>query len=100
MHDTWSHHETMIVNLKDWVTREISNLHIDLHKEIPHLEDEPHVQKMFSRIEDHKKNLFESLSDLRSLLEKEAAKAAKKSVADAKTTVAESEEDDQDFIDA
>ena len=91
MHDTWSHHESMIINLRDWVNREIANLHVDAAKEAPHLEEEPHVQKMFSRVEDLKKNLFESLSDLRALLEREAAKAKRvaKSAPEAKQ-----EEDD------
>lgn len=90
-HDTWSHHETIVTNLRDWVNREIANLHTDLTKEAPHLDGEPHVQKMFSHVEDLKKNLFESLSDLRSLLEREASKAKRM----AKSAAApESKEDD------
>ena len=102
VHDTWSHHETMITNLRDWVSREIASLHRDVAKEVPHLEDEPHVQKMFSRVEDLSKNLFETVSDLREILEKEAGKAAKKAKADAKAAAAEADppDDEHSFIDA
>ena len=93
-HTAWSHHETMITNLRDWVSREINMLHIDMHKELPHLEDEPHIRKVFSVIEDHKKSLFETLSDLREVLEREATKAAKKA-----KVVAEPE-DEMDSIEA
>lgn len=99
-HNTWSHHETMIVNLRDWVNREIAGLHADITKEIPHLDGEPHVQKLFSHIEDLKKSLFESISDLRDLLEREAKKAAKSAKANVAATVAEPEDDGEDVIDS
>jgi len=95
-HDTWSHHETMIINLRDWVNREVANLHIDVTKEIPHLDGEPHVQKMFSHVDDLKKRLFDSLSDLRELLEKEAAKA-KRLAKSATTEVAAVQTEDDPF---
>jgi len=91
-HTAWSHHETMIMNLRDWVGREINMLHVNTQKELPHLEDEPHIRKMFSVIEDHKKNLFESLNDLREVLEREASKIAKKVKATAEP------DDEMDYI--
>lgn len=91
-HTSWSHHETMITNLRDWVSREITVMHLDVQRELPHLDGEPHIQKMFSNIEDHKKTLFETLSDLREVFERESSKVAKKK------PTAQKQEDEEENI--
>lgn len=75
---TWAHHENMVINLRDWVGREINTLHRDIEKEIPHLEDEPHVRETITRLDGLRTRLFEALSDLVTFAEKESKKVAKK----------------------
>jgi len=74
---TWSHHENMVINLRDWVGREILALLRDLVKEAPHLEDEPHVAEKISKLEDHRKILFEAMIDLVEIAERESKKVIK-----------------------
>ena len=74
---TWSHHENMVINLRDWVGREILALQRDLVKEAPHLEDEPHVAEKISKLGDHRKILFEAMIDLVEIAERESKKVVK-----------------------
>lgn len=95
---TWSHHENMVINLRDWVGREIDALHRDIGKEAPHLDGEPHIAETISRLESLRKSLFETMSDLVEIAERESKKAAKtaKGAPAAKPT----EGDDFDAVEA
>lgn len=90
-HTTWSHHETMIINLRDWVRREISTLHSDLVKEVPHLADDPNVKKILGSAEDMNTQLFDLI---RSVTDRAEAEAKKKR---AQIVVKEEKEDDAEF---
>ena len=88
-HTTWSHHETMIVNLRDWVRREISVLHSDLNKDVPHMADDPSVKKLLSSAEDMNTQLFDLI---RSVVDRAEIEAKKK-----KPAKAEAKDDDEEL---
>jgi hypothetical protein len=90
-HTTWSHHETMIVNLRDWVRREINTLHLDLSKEVPHLSDDPNVKKILGSAEDMNTQLFDLIRSVVDLAETESKKRKKTEA------VVEEKEDDAEF---
>ena len=81
---TWSHHESMIVNLKDWVNREINSIRNDIAKEAPDLSSS--TSKLLKSAEDMNVQLFDLI---RSVAE-QAEAAAKKSK---KTTKAKDDEE-------
>ena len=80
VHSTWSHHETMIVNLKDWVKRDLETLRTNLSKEVPTLAEDPHVRKTLLRAEDLATQLFDAIRSVVDLAEAEAKKSKKQPV--------------------
>ena len=68
----WSHHETMVVNLRDWVNRELNTLRTDILKEVPVLSDDPNVSKTLKAAEDMNIQLFDLVSSVLDLAEKRA----------------------------
>lgn len=71
-HTTWSHHETMLINLKDWVSREIYLLRNDINKEAPELNASS--SKLLKSAEDMSVQLFDTISSVIALAEKTASK--------------------------
>lgn len=76
-HNTWSHRETMLINLRDWVNREIHNLRLDLAREVPHLEDDPSIVKLLKSAEDRTIELFDLIRGIVDRAEIEAKKLNK-----------------------
>ena len=68
----WSHHETMVVNLRDWVNRELNKLRTDITKEVPVLSDDPHVSKTLKAAEDMNVQLFDLVRSVLDHAEKKA----------------------------
>ena len=58
-HTTWGHHETMLINLRDWVNRELHVLRLDIAREVPHLDDDPNMSKLLKSAEDMNVQLFD-----------------------------------------
>ena len=75
-HSTWSHHETMVVNLRDWVKREIEVLRNDIAKDVPDLSSS--TSKLLKSAEDMNVQLFDLI---RSVVDRAEAEAKKKKVA-------------------
>lgn len=73
-HTTWSHHETMIVNLRDWVNREVATLRTDIAKHIPHMEDDPSILKLLKSAEDMNVQVFDLIRSVVDRAETEAKK--------------------------
>ena len=80
----WSHHETMVVNLRDWVNRELNKLRTDITKDVPDLIDDPYVSKTMKAAEDMNVQLFDLVRSVLDLAEKKA-KAKQKVVTKAET---------------
>lgn len=93
-HDTWSHHDTMIVNLRDWVTREVNILRSDIAKEVPHMEDDPNVLKLLKSADDLNVQLFDLIRSVVDRAEKEAKKVKK-----TPSAVQDVDPDDEEIID-
>ena len=74
---TWSHHETMIINLRDWVNREVVSLRNDIAKHVPHLDDDPNFQGLLKRVEEQNLALFDLLRSILDRSEVEAKKVKK-----------------------
>lgn len=74
---TWGHHDNMIVNLRDWVKREVDILRSDLDKETPHLAEDPHVSKLLKSAEDMNRQLFDLIRSIVDRAETEAKKLKK-----------------------
>ena len=85
---TWGHHDNMIVNLRDWVKREVDMLRNDIAKEVPELNSS--TSKLLKSAEDANAHLFDLIRSVVELAEKEAKK--KKPVAE--VVEEESEEDE------
>lgn len=85
VHNTWSHHETMIVNLRDWVRKDIETLRTNLSKEVPHLAEDPSVLKLLKSAEDMNIQLFDLIRSVVDRAEAEAKKVKKTSGAQSKT---------------
>jgi|APGre2960657373_1045057.scaffolds.fasta_scaffold49725_3 hypothetical protein len=94
VHSAWGHHDTMIVNLRDWVAREINVLRSDLGKEVPHLEDDPSILKLLKSADDMNGQLFDLIRGVVDRAEVEAAKLKKTQPASVEET-----EVDEDFED-
>jgi hypothetical protein len=75
---TWGHHETMIVNLRDWVSREINLLRDDVSKKVPTLEDDPHIESILNSAHDMNIRLFDLIRSVVDRAEAEEKKSAKK----------------------
>ena len=91
-HSAWSHHDTMIVNLRDWVRREVNVLRNDMSKEVPSLADDPNVLKILKSVEDMNDQLFHLIRSVVDRAEAEAAKqkkAAKVAQREVDETIAE-----------
>ena len=71
-HTTWGHHDTMIVNLRSWVNRELNSLRSDLDREAPSLADNPEVMKTLSSAEDLNTRLFDLIRSVVDLAEKKS----------------------------
>jgi len=71
-HTRWGHHDTMIVNLRDWVTREINTLRNDISAEVPELSSS--TSKMLKSAEDMNVQLFELVRSVADHAEKSAKK--------------------------
>lgn len=78
VHNTWSHHETMIVNLRDWVRKDIETLRTNLSKEVPHLAEDPSVLKLLKSAEDMNTQLFDLIRSVVDRAEAEAKKNKKR----------------------
>lgn len=72
VHSRWSHHDTMVVNLKDWVKREIETLRNDIAAEAPKLS--PSTSKLLKSAEDMNAQLFDLIRSVVDLAEAEAKK--------------------------
>jgi len=92
-HTVWGHHDTMIVNLRDWVKREIDILRSDLHKEAPHMADDPNVLKILKSAEDLNGQLFDLIRSVVDRGETEAKKLKKNQPAPTAVEEEDSEED-------
>jgi hypothetical protein len=73
-HTTWGHHETMLINLRDWVNRELHVLRLDIAREVPHLDDDPNMSKLLKSAEDMNVQLFDLVRGVLDRAELEAAK--------------------------
>ena len=87
---TWSHHETMIINLRDWVNREVVSLRNDIAKHVPHLDDDPNFQGLLKRAEEQNTALFDLL---RSVLDRSEVEAKKVKKVEATTEATETYEE-------
>ena len=76
-HNTWSHRETMLINLRDWVNREVHSLRLDLAREVPHLEDDPSISRILKSAEDLNVQLFDLIRSVVDRAEVEAKKLKK-----------------------
>ena len=81
-HTTWGHHDTMIVNLRDWVRREINVLRTDLTKEAPSLSDNPDVMRTLQSAEDLNVQVFDLIRSVVDLAEKSSKAKPQKAIAD------------------
>ena len=77
-HDVWSHHDTMIVNLRDWVRREINVLRSDLTQQVPALADNSDVMKALQSAEDLNSQVFDLIRSVVDLAEKKAKSSPSK----------------------
>lgn len=68
--DKWGHHDTMIVNLRDWVRREIENLRNDIASDAPQLSSS--TSKLLKSAEDMNVQLFGLIRSVVDLAEKQA----------------------------
>ena len=68
--DIWSHHDTMIVNLRDWVTRELDILRNDIASNAPKLRDS--TSKILKLAEDLNTQMFDLVRTVADMAEKEA----------------------------
>jgi hypothetical protein len=73
----WSHHDDMLVNLKDWVGREMTSLKDSLAKEHPEMAKDPAMIKSFKTAEDLTTRLFEILDTTVDLAERESNRKKK-----------------------
>jgi hypothetical protein len=88
MNDKWSHHDTMIVNLRDWVRREIENLRNDIASDAPQLSSS--TSKLLKSTEDMNVQLFDLIRSVVDLAEKQAKKKPEKAPAETEVKGSES----------
>ena len=69
---TWGHHDTMIVNLRDWVNKEIGLLRNDVSKDAPKLEAA--IGKLLKSAEDLNVQMFDLIRAAADMAEKESKK--------------------------
>jgi hypothetical protein len=70
--DTWSHHDTMISNLRDWVNREINLLRTDISNGAPSLSSS--TSKILKNAEDLNVQMFDLIRSVAEMAEKESKK--------------------------
>lgn len=70
--DTWSHHDTMISNLRDWVNREINLLRTDISNSAPNLSSS--TSKILKNAEDLNIQMFDLIRSVAEMAEKESKK--------------------------
>jgi len=70
--DTWSHHDTMISNLRDWVNREINLLRTDISSAAPSLSSS--TSKILKNAEDLNVQMFDLIRSVAEMAEKESKK--------------------------
>lgn len=90
VHNTWSHHETMIINLRDWVRRDIETLRTNLAKEVPTLAEDPSILKVLKTAEDMNAQLWDLI---RSVVDRAEAEAKKQKKAAKVETTSEPDEE-------
>lgn len=73
----WSHHDDMLVNLKDWVGREMTSLKDSLAKEHPEMAKDPAMVKSFKTAEELTTRLFEILDSTVDIAERESNRKKK-----------------------
>lgn len=88
IHDKWGHHDTMIVNLRDWVRREIENLRNDIASDAPQLSSS--TSKLLKSAEDMNVQLFDLIRSVVDLAEKQAKKKPEKAPAETEVKGSES----------
>jgi hypothetical protein len=71
-HTKWSHHDTMIVNLRDWVNKEIHLMRCDVSQDAPQLEAS--VSKLLKSAEDLNIQMFDLIRQAADMAEKESKK--------------------------
>lgn len=76
-HTTWGHHDTMIVNLRDWVNRELNILRSDMLREVPCLAEDPNMLKLLKAADDLNLQLFDLIRSVVDRAEVEAVKLKK-----------------------
>jgi hypothetical protein len=74
--DTWSHHDTMISNLRDWVNREINLLRTDISNNAPSLNSS--ASKILKNAEDLNVQVFDLIRSVAEMAEKESKKKVPK----------------------
>ena len=70
--DIWGHHDTMIVNLRDWVNREVSLLRTDISKSAPKINAA--TSKILKNAEDLHVQAFDLIRTVADMAEKESKK--------------------------
>ena len=70
--DTWSHHDTMISNLRAWVNREINLLRTDISNSAPSLSSS--TSKILKNAEDLNIQMFDLIRSVAEMAEKESKK--------------------------
>ena len=75
-HTTWGHHDTMIVNLRDWVNKEINLMRNSVADEVPHLNAA--VSKLLKSAEGLNVQMFDLIRVVADMAEKESLKLTKK----------------------
>jgi hypothetical protein len=75
--DTWAHHDNMITNLKDWVSREMVRLRADVAKHAPEMEEDPSTMKLYRSMDEAKDSLFSLMRCISDAAEKASKKKQK-----------------------
>lgn len=70
--DIWCHHDTMIVNLRDWVNREVNLLRTDIAEAAPKINAA--TSKILKNAEDLHIQAFDLIRAVAELAEKESKK--------------------------
>lgn len=70
--DDWSHHDTMIANLRDWFNREVNLLRADIAKSAPKINEA--ASKILKSAEDLHIQAFDLICVVADMAEKESKK--------------------------
>lgn len=66
----WDHHDTMIVNLRMWVEREINNLQHDIHEHVPAIESRPALKEALTKAQDLNLQLWDQIRIIQEMADK------------------------------